>query len=162
MRLFKRILSTAASIFYRVFNLARKIPSMPSRSTALFILVWSDVLSSIVLKVIHTNGLYLFVCVNFSLLTLLIILKNKPTEVMVDIAWLMLGQMVIHASAWFYIMLIAYPQFYSGATTLIVIITYLRLLWIGKNDGKLFEYPRWLLFCRDYNLVSLFGEGVQK
>jgi len=81
---------------------------------------------------------------------------------MVDISVLMFSQMMIHIIAWCHVVLIGYPNFYSGAVTLIVTITYLRLLWIGKNDGNILEYPDWLLFCRDYNLVCLFNKDIQR
>ena len=133
-----------------------------SRLIALAVLIWADALSSLVLQTIHTNGAYLFVCVNFSLLALLIILKNKPTAIMVDISLLMFGQMIVHALAWYIWTYFTFPYFYHGAIKLIVIITYLRLIWIGKNDGNILQLPHWLLFCRDYNLVSLFSAKVQR
>ena len=135
---------------------------LESRLIALFILVWVDVQSFFVLKNIHTNGAYLFICVNFSLLALMIILKNKPTAIMVDISLLMFGQMVIHVLAWFIRTYFTYPYFYHDAIKLIVIITYLRLVWIGKNDGQIIELPDWLVFCRDYRLECFFSAKVQK
>jgi hypothetical protein len=133
-----------------------------SRIVALLILLWADFLSWYLLRFVHTNQSYLFVCVNFSFLTLLIILKAKPTAIMVDISALMFGQMLIHVIAWLCVILSLYPYFYHDAISMIVIITYLRLLWIGKNDGNTVELPSWLLFLRNYNLVSFFAKGVQK
>ena len=133
---------------------------MRSRLIALSILLWSDLFSAYVLNFIPTNGAYLFACVNFSFLTLLLIVKNKPTAVMVDVSLLMFGQMCVHIFAWIIQTYFTFPYFYHNAILTIVIITYLRLIWIGKNDGTVLQYPRWLVFCRNYNLVALFNKKV--
>jgi len=80
---------------------------------------------------------------------------------MVDVSLLMFGQMCTHIFAWLIATYVTFPYFYHNAILTIVIITYLRLIWIGKSDGNIVQYPRWLVFCCDYNLVNLFNKGVR-
>jgi len=134
---------------------------LESRIIALAILLWADLFSHYILSFIHTNGAYLFVCANFNLLSLMFALKNKPTKLMKDISLLIFTQMIIQISAWVCAFFI-YPYFYHDAIRFIVIITYLRLFLIRKNDGSLWRYPRWLLFSTDYNLVNLARSGVHR
>lgn len=134
--------------------------SVDSHVRAILIFAWVELISPYVLGLIPTNNAYFFACANFNFLTLMMIMANKPTILMVDFSLLTFAQMCLQIAAMINNVFIGYPYFYPKSIKIIVTITLIRLLWPGKSDGHLLRLPHWLIRIRNYNLVSLFDKKV--
>ena len=107
---------------------------LKARIFALSFLVFVEWSSTYVLEYVPANDWYFVVCGIFNIATLLIFTALSSRPLMVALVKLTFLQLLIQFMGWCIYAISMTPLFYNCSIKVLVLVTFFRILWVGKDD----------------------------
>ena len=102
-----------------------------------------EVISAQLLQFVPRGHLYFAACGLINLVPLWVFTGSPDSGLMVDLAKLTAAQIFIQFIGWVRYTGCHPPDLYNVGIHFIVVVTYLRLLWIGPYDGSFSRHSYW-------------------
>jgi hypothetical protein len=110
---------------------------MKARLSALFFISAVEVAAYFCMPLAPRNEFYYAIAGGFNFLTLMLITTIKNTRLKIDLMRLTCAQLTIQFVGWAMYSLYMPAHFYNWGIYAMVGITYLRIFWVGRNDGDI-------------------------
>lgn len=101
--------------------------------------------AKLILPHVPFDDMYYVACAGINFVVLLCLVQCEKSPLMEDLVKLTFVQLVFQFIGWCLYALYVPAFFYDVSIHCIVVATFMRILWVGKDDGNHSLYPRRML-----------------